>query len=60
MPKFRMTKARYDKFKKVFVLTENTAIGLLLAFGFHNESLEILSYKLISSYIVNTADVFFS
>jgi hypothetical protein len=60
MPKFRMTQAKYAKYKKAFILTENTVIGLLLAFGYANESLVILSYKLVSSYVVNLADTFFS
>ena len=59
MPKFSMTKAKYAKLKKGFVLTENTILAALL-FKFSNESLVILTYKLASSYILNMADIFFS
>lgn len=59
MPKFKMTKAQYAKYKKVFVLTENTVLAALL-FKFSNDSMTILCYKLISSYLLNMADIFFS
>jgi len=59
MPQFKMTKAQYAKYKKMFVLTENTILAGLL-FKFQNDSMVILCYKLISSYVVNMADIFFS
>lgn len=60
MPKFRMTKVRYDKYKKIFILTENTVIGYFLIFGVQEQSVALLGYKLLSSYVLNMSDVFFS
>ena len=59
MPKFNISKAKYAKFKKMFVLTENTILSALL-FKYSNESLVILTYKLASSYVLNMADIFFT